>query len=304
MDTLSEAPRLPLDIERVILELAALLRPTTIPKLMLVAWRAKIWLEPLLYRVVMVWPRGDDKTYNVPAIAPQILHRVIANKSPEFFRNAVDHLLIYNCIDWSEGEVDAILTACNRVTNLFIYTPSARPLHALATLRCLQRLTIASVDLSALCASGTALALENVTHIELLDTDDLFMIHSPEDPDLSGLTSCLVLIPCLTHIAFNSPLPINNPFTIALFSKARIQCIACLFLDGLVENQVEPLRPLAQDNRFVCIDQGLRWREDWVRGTQGVRDYWSLAESFIAAKRAGNVHIADSYSIAEGDKWW
>jgi hypothetical protein len=73
-------------------------------------------------------------------------------------------------------------------------------------------------------SSGTALALENVSQIEMPDTDDLFMIHSPEDPDLAGLPSCLVLIPHLTHIAFNSLglLPINNLFTVAPFLNARI----------------------------------------------------------------------------------
>ncbi|KAJ7622098.1 hypothetical protein FB45DRAFT_121814 [Roridomyces roridus] len=42
-------PSLPPELERDLFELAAYTRPRSIPKLMLVAWRVKAWVEPLLY---------------------------------------------------------------------------------------------------------------------------------------------------------------------------------------------------------------------------------------------------------------
>ncbi|KAJ7095067.1 hypothetical protein C8R44DRAFT_813875 [Mycena epipterygia] len=51
---LSIAPRLPPELERLVFESAALSHATDIPNLILVAWRIKNWVEPLLYRAVLV----------------------------------------------------------------------------------------------------------------------------------------------------------------------------------------------------------------------------------------------------------
>jgi hypothetical protein len=88
----------------------------------------------------------------------------------------------------------------------------------------------------------------------------------------------------LTHIAFNSPPP-NNAYS-ALCSNTYIQCIVCL---GLDTGDLQRVRPLADDGRFVCIEQKIGFREDWLRGTDTRQDYWALAEAFIAARRSGTV---------------
>ncbi|KAJ7131272.1 hypothetical protein C8R44DRAFT_871785 [Mycena epipterygia] len=51
MDDSPIVQTLRLELERKIFELAALSRPKAIPTLMRVAWRVKLWVEPLLY-----WP--------------------------------------------------------------------------------------------------------------------------------------------------------------------------------------------------------------------------------------------------------
>ncbi|KAJ7887124.1 hypothetical protein B0H14DRAFT_2696630 [Mycena olivaceomarginata] len=54
---MSNPPKLPPELECTIFEIAALARPKMIPSLILVAHRVKHWVEPLLYRVIMVVPR-------------------------------------------------------------------------------------------------------------------------------------------------------------------------------------------------------------------------------------------------------
>jgi hypothetical protein len=50
------------------------------------------------------------------------------------------------------------------------------------------------------------------------------------------------------------------------------------------------IQPLIHDSRFVCIDQQGNRREAWLRGIDGGQDYWTLAENFIVARRAGHVN--------------
>ncbi|KAJ6482777.1 hypothetical protein C8R45DRAFT_307587 [Mycena sanguinolenta] len=52
VDTVS--PLLPPELEQTIFEVIALSWPRSIPRLMLVAWRVKSWVEPLLYRTIIV----------------------------------------------------------------------------------------------------------------------------------------------------------------------------------------------------------------------------------------------------------
>jgi hypothetical protein len=46
---------------------------------------------------------------------------------------------------------------------------------------------------------------------------------------------------------------------------------------------------LADDSRFVCINPETDFRVEWLRGAQTGNDYWVFADSFIAARRAGEV---------------
>ncbi|KAJ6529828.1 hypothetical protein B0H19DRAFT_529967 [Mycena capillaripes] len=293
----SAGPFLPLELERAIFEIAALSRPTRIPSLMLTAWRVKNWyemlpiilhgiygqlhkVEPLLYRVVLLCDSQARQISGFPVCTAEILRQVIAHKPPGFLNMAVKHLRVHASV--GQSEVEAILIACDCVTNLYVYFPSGRLLAALSTFRCLRRLVIEVEELLALSAIDNASALATVTHLQLLATHNRF--NSTEDPDAHGLTASLALIPHLTHISFVS-VPPRNGFYVTLCANARIQCIVCFITTG---EDPEDARTLADESRFVCIQYGIR-REDWVRGTDGGQDYWARAEEFIAARRAGKI---------------
>ncbi|KAJ7150618.1 hypothetical protein C8R46DRAFT_1229550 [Mycena filopes] len=125
-------PRLPLDLERLIFETAALAHPASIPALMRIAWRVKSWTEPHLYRLVS---STHPRTPTLP-IAP--LSSILASalspslpslKSPAVLRG-VHHLFL--CAPSSSDvpqdpalDLAALLAALPALASLFLYVPPA-----------------------------------------------------------------------------------------------------------------------------------------------------------------------------------
>ncbi|KAJ6580665.1 hypothetical protein B0H19DRAFT_1250973 [Mycena capillaripes] len=109
---------LPTDLERVIFETAAHARPQSIPKLMLVAWRVKLWLEQLLYQTMMVGLASNlDVPIGHPIFPTNLLHLIqpTPTRVPGDF---VRHLFLVANID----DARAILSACCRIENLWLST--------------------------------------------------------------------------------------------------------------------------------------------------------------------------------------
>ncbi|KAJ6556345.1 hypothetical protein B0H19DRAFT_1262415 [Mycena capillaripes] len=274
MDTDNPAPavqglRLPAELERVIFKIAALSRPVTIPKLMLVAWRVKEWVGPLLYRVVMVADRGTDMG-GFPTCTVDLLLRVIADRSPEFFHNATKHLFLE--ID-NASQADTILSACSGVTHLLMYDLDP-PVPALWALRHLRQLTLDfDIFMEPPIIGYVCATLRNLTHLTLCDLCD-------DDWRVEGLPARLALMPDLTHIAFD-PAPVPYELYIAIQANTHLHYIVFL-------SRPPKVRWFASDDRFIFVKQGAAYR-DWLRGAHEGKDYWTLAESFIAARRAGKV---------------
>ncbi|KAJ6534252.1 hypothetical protein B0H19DRAFT_1185616 [Mycena capillaripes] len=77
-------PRLPPELECRIFEAVALAHPTKIPQLMLVAWRVKEWVEPLLYHVIFLTDVSRVtywQSQGFPIVPPDILLAAIASTS-------------------------------------------------------------------------------------------------------------------------------------------------------------------------------------------------------------------------------
>ncbi|KAJ7925540.1 hypothetical protein B0H13DRAFT_1974658 [Mycena leptocephala] len=271
-------PRLPPELEQIVFEFAALSHPTTIPKFMQVASRIKIWVEPLLYRTVLVCTRQARRTSRSLQI-PGFPACPVSTKPRVFLQQSVKHLFLDESVFELEADtVQTVLSVCTRVVNLFVSClSSTQALDLLAGFQCLRRLTIDVSDFMSVCAIDGTAFLHTLTHLQLHNTTS-----------------------CLTHVAFDSQLP-HGGFYTALCSRARFQCIVCLNLEAY---EIEAVAPLAEDDdRFVCIEQNIPFREDWLRETDGGQDFWAVAEAFIAAKRAGNVD-SDEYSICDDDNSW
>lgn len=219
-------------------------------------------------------------------LAPIIANRPTAN----FFQSSVRHLFVDCFANRNKpADVEAILTACNWLTDLVAWFEPAKYVRALGALQCLRRVTIDFEALSAPFLINDALPLfRNVTHLELFDL-------SGNIESISGgreLCARLRLIPHLTHVAFVST-PRGTIFSILLRADTRLRCIV---FRTFCPDWLEGAGSIVDDDRLVCFWQETDEREEWLRGACTAYDYWALADAFIAARRAGTVEREHSWS--------
>ncbi|KAF7363010.1 hypothetical protein MVEN_00652700 [Mycena venus] len=278
-------PTLPTDLERLVFETAAIARPTSIPDLMLVASRVKVWIEPLLYRVIFLSNsvREDlGRPFHIPIFTVDSLSLLVRTRPRTCFRR-VEHVHIGSSVNLST--VESLFAVCGGITNIFAHFSGQDPdsaLIALSALHNVQYLAIAGITIFFYPSPKTPHSLFlTVTHLELFQMQDI------SSKDKESICAKLTLIPQLTHVALNLQFD-DSRWHAALCTDTRLQCI--VFLSSwsytVDEGSVIPLR---EDERFVCIEQQLDYREDWLRGAVTGQDYWALADDFIAARRKGKV---------------
>ncbi|KAK6966483.1 hypothetical protein R3P38DRAFT_3154280 [Favolaschia claudopus] len=279
-------PFLPPELERAIFEEAALSCFGHIPTLMLTAWRVKHWVEPFLYRVAFTMSptRRRPRDFELKAYVSILLQKLDGQSSVEVAL-AVRHLFC----DLGAQDLKTTLIACNGITDLYILGVVKNDiLPILEGLQNLRRLTMVMQTL--LEPKSIQLGYEfytRLTHLELLACE---FYGSPDI--LAGLD----FFSNLTHIAFNLDDP-NGAAAVhdCIRRDSKLQCI--IFFEP-----VDPIRE-ALDDRFVVIRQ-TDYAEEWLRGAIIGKDYWWLAEQFLAAKRAGDVDRL-SYRITDnaGVSW-
>ncbi|KAJ6537495.1 hypothetical protein DFH09DRAFT_1090848 [Mycena vulgaris] len=110
---------LPPELEQKIFERAVLSRSLSIPTLMRIAraWRVKHWVEPLLYRTLVVGIDEEDLATGLPLCDLHTFKRIARTKSPKFPRDFVRNLMIYLL---PAEESKEILSICTAVENLWI----------------------------------------------------------------------------------------------------------------------------------------------------------------------------------------
>ncbi|KAJ7164322.1 hypothetical protein C8R46DRAFT_1099260 [Mycena filopes] len=288
MESALPAPRLPPDLERDIFELSAFCSPGHILTLLLVAWRVKTWVEPILYRIILTAPKGFP-LMGFPVIPHETLLEKMNNPESLEFHSSVRNLFIEPSLSVpTRTALVKFLSTCTRVTVLGYSDPTPVPIpNLLADKHCLQRLTI---NIDVFLDSSPDLPLPSLTHLELLDTD----WSSEGDPPPAALWTRLALIPNLTHLAVNGPdydlFLSDMPFT-----DSRLRCIV-FFCDD-----IELLESLTGDDRLVYVRQHKDYRLDWIQGINGENNYWSLADAFIAARRAGKIDRSQ-FNISDADR--
>ncbi|KAJ6482303.1 hypothetical protein C8R47DRAFT_581342 [Mycena vitilis] len=276
------APVLPSDLEHVIFEVAAFLWPRSIPKFMLVAWRVKIWVEPLLYRTIILSDEADDLAKcNDEGTSPLAMNSstflsLLRTKPPSFLCNSVRQLHISD-IDLTAA--DEVLSACHKVDNLWL----AVDVRAAPTTFNMpsKRLHCA---LHALFGTGaidfTQRRFASVTHLEIFDV--------PARIDLE-VWSALSGLPYLTHLAFNN----DDYLPMCLTLLRTWSSLHVLVL--LLRRDLENAHRLVEDCRVVAMPRD-EFLVDWIKGAYTGNDYWSRAEDFVAKRKSSEINPLELYN--------
>ncbi|KAJ7155227.1 hypothetical protein C8R46DRAFT_1356454 [Mycena filopes] len=281
---------LPTELEREIFELAALLNLRSIPRLLLVARRVKIWLEPLLYRNLSVL--GDERHPQSELLtvrmSPEDCLKLLDSVSQPSPMRHVRHLAV------TGTKLDSItlrlLSACPGVVRLALFQASFPSFVAPIAQMPLQRL---ATDVNQLFPGVTLNSRHSIfaalTHL------DLFQL-----PISDNWAVELCSLPRLTHLSFNhSELTDFTPWTeIAhiLENCARLEVLVLIF--GTEENRTDfgECEGFAADPRSVTLVDA-DYLEDWETGAGGGEDYWVRAERFIQMRRALSPAEAAQYAI-------
>ncbi|KAJ7473871.1 hypothetical protein B0H11DRAFT_2036245 [Mycena galericulata] len=263
--------RLPPELEQAIFELSAASRPVSIPNLILVAWRVKHWVEPLLYRTLVINATPID---DLPSCSVDAFTGITRTKQALLLKSVRNLMLIHI----SSDDADLIISACSGVQNLYILAsgelhtstriyPKGLDTMPLTHLYCHPEDIFASHY-----HRFTHPLFANITHLELFGLDD-------EDDESR---KSLALLPRLTHLAYD---------TSSLWPCKQLleECKSLRVLICLRSPSGRPDQPVVEDPRFVMMLVE-RYIADWQRGILTGRDFWTRAEEFIAKRISGQIN--------------
>ncbi|KAJ7171322.1 hypothetical protein C8R46DRAFT_1088170 [Mycena filopes] len=289
-------PRLPPDLERLIFEDAARSHPRGIPTFVLVAWRIKSWLEPFLYRVLCIADTKTRKKDGFRVLSAETVLRAFESRPHTLFMAGVPECLFFHSTPPEyapSATLNALLSACPHITTLSSSIGLGASLNALQSLQNLRRLSINARDLFYPAAVDFAHPLfRKITHLELFENPDE---HEVQVALPSYAT--MVTIPNLSHVAFNGVwlCGVMRPlFQAHGGAAARLRCFVFLSTGEPLHGPRFPLFVHVAQTDFVG---------HWLRGVHKGEDYWSLAEEFIAAKRARRVPH-NLYKILDRPPFW
>ncbi|KAF7333025.1 hypothetical protein MVEN_02408800 [Mycena venus] len=284
-------PIFPLDLEREIFEVLAHSHLPSIPKLVLVARRVQLWMEPLLYRNLSVVQ--DDFRVDFPnSIRIPIKNCLeVGYSRPSFLRDHVHHLAFTNL---PSDAIARILSRCTGVVRLGMFQTEPHPTY-LPSISCMS-LHYLSVDINRLfhgvggAADFDHPAFAALTHL------DLFAIPFTDD-----WVTGLCRLPRLTHLSFNIDETSARDVDAFLFRRILVGCKS---LEALILIFVDEDERVEFGGRYRYFCNDLRsvtavvedFLEDWERGATGGEDYWVRADQFIQKRRIGDVK-GSIYSI-------
>ncbi|KAJ7671208.1 hypothetical protein B0H17DRAFT_1085256 [Mycena rosella] len=306
-------PRLPPDLERDIFELDALENRRSVPRLLRVARRVKLWIEPLLYRVVFLsegkaYPHGkvESDSENI-VFTPLIMAAAIEQHPAWFFHTHARHLYI-DCGAYSDPptsirfmdrdpmtpgerpgtpqERASMLAACTGVINVMLLNI----LEPQTLLPALSRMPLQQLqaNLGSLFGDGadpapvdfTVPLFANITHLAVFDDVTL---------RVTDWAQGLALLPRLTHVSFDFNGERRVPTPRPLFEAVLVHCTSLYVLVVLLtpDSGREALGLLVQHPRVAILDDHKTYDGgyDWYLGAHSRGDYWQRAETVITERR-------------------
>ncbi|KAK7059971.1 hypothetical protein R3P38DRAFT_2838786 [Favolaschia claudopus] len=282
MRLMADSPYLPADLEHTIFELTATLHPNTIPRLLLVARRVLVWIEPLLYRKISI-PGLTEKSGNGAAI----LHALVNDyKTPDFFASATRYLYIFG-MEWSffnsgsgkrrwyDSELDTVFRVCSGVESLLLMGDLEKPkLLSMASQTMRPRRAIMLVDLLSPQLDFSLPLFHTLTHLLLGDLTRKSAVISENWPYLNHLRN----LTTLTHLG------LGNCTSPELVSNLLDQCLQLECLVICTQQRIPALEEgeeIRRDPRLVMMVMPQRMVDDWDMGTRGGLDLWARADTLV-----------------------
>ncbi|KAJ7177110.1 hypothetical protein C8R46DRAFT_48522 [Mycena filopes] len=280
-------PVLPNDLQREILEMSALSQPESITKLMRTSVAVKEWVEPLLYRTIVVelppWTQVD-----IPIFTWSALVSAIHSKPASFFQNAVRHLAVH-MPDSRMTHLQLVLSVCTNLQHLMFFPAYVEDIdYRSLSLRTaplpLTRLATHLIDQMIYDLGPTHVAFTRLTHLELgMWTDSAPLV------DVPLLCENIAQMPQLTHLSFVDTmfLPLCRRVLDTCPALRVLVAFGMLFMpiDAPDYDEYDAVfADLTRDKRFVAMVEDGPGIEDWIFGARGHEDYWKRAEQYIAQR--------------------
>ncbi|KAF8210698.1 hypothetical protein K438DRAFT_1808048 [Mycena galopus ATCC 62051] len=246
------SPSLPLELEKEIFELCALSRRVSIPKLMLVAQHVKQWVEPLLYRTILL---GVDLP-GVPILSYHIVPSIISRKPPAFFHRVVRHLLAHGSTHHDPArELGMILRLCTGVEILYADFKSMPP--------------------------SSSHMFSRLTYLHLVVR---------LDENMDSVQAFVAALSTLTHLSFSFDMYENDESVFVMIHRmlesSPLLRVLVIFDDSIISWAHKVPSHVRRDVRFMLMP-GRDLFADWYAGGA---NHWSDAETFIVKRRTGEIN--------------
>ncbi|KAJ7051530.1 hypothetical protein C8F01DRAFT_1376846 [Mycena amicta] len=289
---LASQPKLPPELECHIFQLAALLNPELVPALLVVAWRVKEWIEPLLYNTLILQTEITRGIANVRTFTMDLITGTQA-KSPVFLRKNVINCMLF-IVDAKEAR--SILSVLQRVENLFIsisgeLSDAQHPVPPEILNLPLKQLYTGIQDIVTLERLDPLAypCFRNLTHFELFTNPSAWgrdiapWPQSPAEPPTSW--AFLTRLPSLTHLA------LNNGCHADVSEVLLSHCVSLRALLLITSGWSVPHPGFVPDSRFVVMfPMSINgYLKDWKDGAFTGNDYWSRVDRFIARRLLGEI---------------
>ncbi|KAJ7621498.1 hypothetical protein FB45DRAFT_929353, partial [Roridomyces roridus] len=233
-----------------------------IPRLLLVAHRVLVWIEPILYRVISLTGTEHSK-----------LLLTFRTKPTDFLRTRVRHVFADIPGAASTFTVNQVLRRTTELQSLAVLSRTAPSvLDHLKPLR-LQRLAIVLEPLFTEAGGTVDLTLPmfaSLTHLDLFDP----LLNLTD----GGWTSKLSVLPALTHLALS-----RDCITSEL--DRRIRVFVLMDASGVQLGQRGEEVMFVDDERCVIMSlSSQEYRRDWEVGVWGGADFWVQRRGEIEPK--------------------
>ncbi|KAF7331376.1 hypothetical protein MKEN_00015400 [Mycena kentingensis (nom. inval.)] len=281
----TDTPRLPPELELHIFSIVAVSDLKTAPNLMLVCRRVRDWMQPILYRTVLLTGTLRPSIPGIPWCTPTAFKSAAPTCASK-----VKNLMLATVQSTFAEEA---LSVSPSVESLFVAPLVTAPSAALLALPALRRLSCDLghiIDLQPKLVLRQHPAFQNLTHLELFRLPAAWGTNTDSD-FTSNSWAQLARLPALTHLALTrAKMPASElPICAFLLSPTGCVRLTTFVLVGMADAAV--LAHAASDVRFVVMSQ-LKLMDffmDWIDGARFGEDFWARADAFIARRRSGEV---------------